>query len=237
MPTNAADPIDEDADSGTTTFERKRPHDVVSRDDASNAGSAQSTPRKRVKYAGKLRHQEIRDFVPVGASFSTSAVPVEEAEDSGDEGFQAGKSPKAENLSDYEVVEVLESDIVEQGKALVEGRRLFISDLPPDVREEDLKQIFKGYSMWVTKLSFVAANADVYSSENIWIPDLMGDDSQIATVAQKENLSLDGDSHMTNPSIGTAAAGTNDGSRLYVGNLSYAATVEDLREFFREFSL
>lgn len=202
MPTNAADPIDEDADSGTTTFERKRPHDVVSRDDASNAGSAQSTPRKRVKYAGKLRHQEIRDFVPVGASFSTSAVPVEEAEDSGDEGFQAGKSPKAENLSDYEVVEVLESDIVEQGKALVEGRRLFISDLPPDVREEDLKQIFKGYSI-----------------ENIWIPDLMGDDSQIATVAQKENLSLDGDSHMTNPSIGTAAAGTNDGSRLEKVNI------------------
>ena len=30
---------------------------------------------------------------------------------------------------------------------------------------------------------------------------------------------------------------TNNERRLYVGNLSYAATVEDLREFFREFSM
>lgn len=42
---------------------------------------------------------------------------------------------------------------------------------------------------------------------------------------------------MINPSKGTATVGTNDGSRLYVGNLPYAATVEDLREFFRGFSL
>lgn len=162
MATTATDSMDEDADSGTATFERKRPHDVLSRDDASNAGSAHSTPRKRVKYATKLGHQEIRDFVPVGASFSTSAVPVEEAEDSGDEGFQAETSPKTENSSNYEVVETSDSDAAEQEKALVEGRRLFIRDLPPDITEEDLKQFFKGYSVWVTRLSFMNADADVY---------------------------------------------------------------------------
>ena len=65
----------------------------------------------------------------------------------------------------------------------------------------------------------------------------MGDNSQLVTDAQIENLSLDGDSSMGNPSEGAATIITNDGRRLYVGNLPYAMTVEDLREFFKGFSL
>lgn len=65
----------------------------------------------------------------------------------------------------------------------------------------------------------------------------MRDNSRLFTIAQRENLCLDGDSLMRNSSEGAATTSTNDGRRLYVGNLSYAATVEDLREFFKGFSL
>ena len=237
MPTDAADPMEEDADSGTATFGRKRPHDVISRDDASNAGVVHSNPRKRAKHAGKLGYQDVRDFVPVGASFSTSAVPVDEAENSGHEGSQAETSLKSEDLSDHEVFKVSESDVAEQENALVGGRRLLITDLPPDITEEDLKQFFKGYSMWVTMLSLLVASTDDYESENIWFPDPMGDSSRLVTFAQTENVPLNGDSIMTNPLGGTTISRINDGRRLYVGNIPYAATVEDLGEFFRGFSL
>lgn len=160
--TNAADPMEQDTDTHTATLERKRPHDVVSRDDASNAGSAHSTPRKRAKHVGKLGHQDVRDFVPVGGSFSTSAVPVDEAQDSGDDGSQAEIGLKAETFSDDEVFKVSESNVAEQEKALTEGRRLFIRDLPSDTTEEDLKQFFKGYSMWVTVLFILLASTDAY---------------------------------------------------------------------------
>lgn len=161
MATDAANPAEQDTVSRTVTLERKRPHDVVSRDDASNAGSAHSTPRKRVKHAGKLGYQDVRDFVPVGASFSTSIVPVDEAQDSRDDGSQVESSPKAETLNGYEVLEVSESDVAERERALVEGRRLLIKDLPPNTAEEDLKKFFKGYSMWVAVLSILVTSTDV----------------------------------------------------------------------------
>lgn len=152
MATNAADPMEEDTKS-RTTLERKRPHDAISRDDASNAGSAHSTPRKRAKHAGKLGHQDVRDFVPVGASFSTSVVPVDESQDSGDDGSQSEISPKAERSSNHEFIEVTQHDVAEQEKALVEGRRLVIGDLPPDTTKEDLNQFFNGYTMYVIVLT------------------------------------------------------------------------------------
>ena len=93
MATNAADPMEQDTDPSTATFDRKRPHEVISNDAASNAGRGHSTPRKRSKRAGKLGDQDVRDFVPVGASFSKSAVLVDEAQDSGDDdGSQAETS-------------------------------------------------------------------------------------------------------------------------------------------------
>ena len=161
MATNAADPAEQDTVSRTVTLERKRHHDIVSRDESSNAGSAHSTPRKRVKHAGKLGYQDVRDFVPVGASFSTSIVPVHEPQDSRDDGSQVELSPTTETLNGYEVLKVSESDVAERERALVEGRRLLIKDLHPNTTEEDLKKLFKGYSMWVAALSFLVASTDV----------------------------------------------------------------------------
>lgn len=147
MATNAADPMEQDTEFRTATLQRKRAHDVVSCDDASNAGSAHSTPRKRARHAEKVGHQNVRDFVPAGASFSTGVVPVDEALDGDDDGSQAGISPKAETLGEYEVSNVSESEIAEWEKALVEGRRLIIRNLPLDTTEKDIKQFFRGYPM------------------------------------------------------------------------------------------
>ena len=85
MATNAADPMEQDIEPPTATFDRKRPHEVSSNDGASNDARGHSTPRKRSKRAGKLGDQDVRDFVPVGASFSKSAVLVHEIQDSGDD--------------------------------------------------------------------------------------------------------------------------------------------------------
>lgn len=90
--------MEQDSDS-----HHKRPHTLISRDDASNAGSAHSTPRKRAKQAGKLGHQDVRDFVPVGGSFSTAAEPIDEAKEHSDEGSQVMLGPKAEKRGDHEI--------------------------------------------------------------------------------------------------------------------------------------
>lgn len=116
--TNAADPMEQDNDSRPDTLERKRPHNVFSRDDASsNAASAHSTPRKRAKQAGKLGHQDVRDFVPVGGSFSTTAVPMDEAQENGDEASQAELSPEA--AESYRA-----NQAVKEGKEIEEDNRL-----------------------------------------------------------------------------------------------------------------
>ena len=57
------------------------------------------------------------------------------------------------------------------------------------------------------------------------------------TTVQNEESAINGESPSVEPSERAAPISTNDGHRLYVGNLSYAATVEDLRELFREFSM
>ena len=147
MSTNAADPMEHDTDLGTATLERKRPQSVVSRDDASNIGSAHSTPRKRAKRAARLGPQDVRDFVPVGASFSTSVVSIEEVPDSGHDSSQEETNLTAKLLSDDEVLRASGLEGADQGKALVEGRRLLIGDLPPDTTEKHLKQFFNGYSV------------------------------------------------------------------------------------------
>lgn len=48
---------------------------------------------------------------------------------------------------------------------------------------------------------------------------------------------MDGESPMVNPVEEAATTGASDGRRLYVGNLSYAATVKDLEDFFKEYLL
>lgn len=147
MATDAADPMGQATESPPATLEHKRPHDVVSRDDTSNAGSAHSTPRKRARHPGKMGHQNVRDFVPAGASFSTGVVPVDEALGGDDDGSQVEFSPKAETLMEHEVSNVSQSDIADRENALVEGRQLIISNLPSNTTAEDSKQFFEGYTM------------------------------------------------------------------------------------------
>ena len=161
MASDAADPMEQGIDSGTSTLERKRPHDVTFRDEAPNADSKPSTPRKRVKHPETLGYQDVREFVPVGASFSTSVVPLHEAQNSGDDGPQVGTSVKADILNRHGISKVSGFDVAIQGKALVEGRRLLIRNLPPDTTEEDLKHFFEGYSMWATLLSSTLSGTDV----------------------------------------------------------------------------
>ena len=237
MATDAAfDPTEQDPNSATSTLlERKRPHDV---DDASNTVTAHSTPQKRAKKSGKPGYQDVRDFVPVGATFSTSVVPMEEVRDnSDDDGSRVETDQDSEGLSDVELLGVVEENGVEEQKALVEGRQLLIRDLPPDTTEEHVNQFFKGYSMWVTMSLFFVVITDAGKSENIWLPDRIGNSSQLDTTVQNKDSAKNGAPPSEHPSERAAPISTNDGHRLYVGNLSYAATVEDLREFFREFSM
>ena len=144
MATNAADPTEQDTNSSAVTLDRKRPHDVVPRDDASNAGSTQSTPRKRARYAVKPGHQDVRDFVPVGASFSMSPVPVDEADDSSDHSSQAETSLMAEKAGDQVLLQTSESVVAEGEKALVEGRRLITSPRNHHNRSVKIEDRFEG---------------------------------------------------------------------------------------------
>ena len=237
MATDAAfDPREQDQNSATPTLlERKRLHDV---DDASNTVTAHSTPRKRAKKTGKPGYQDVRDFVPVGATFSTSVVPMEEVRDrSDDDGSRVGMDQDSEGLSDVELLGVLEESGVEEQKALADGRRLLIRDLPPDTTEEHVNQFFEGYSMWVTVSSFLVVTTDVEESESIWLPGRKGNNSQVDTTVQNEDSAINGGSPSVDHSERVAPVNTKHGRRLYVGNLSYAATMEDIREFFREFSM
>ena len=161
MATDAAfDPREQDPIPSTPTLlERKRPHAL---DDASNTVTAHSTPRKRAKKAGKPGHQDVRDFVPAGATFSTSVAPMEEARNSSDEdGSRVEMDQGNEGLSDVELLGVLQENDVEGQEALVEGRQLLIRDLPPDTTEEHVNQFFEGYSMWVTVPLFLVLITDV----------------------------------------------------------------------------
>ena len=86
-------------------------------------------------------------------------------------------------------------------------------------------------------ICFLLVGTNVDQSEDIWLPDRKGDNSRPDTTAQKEKLSMDSESPSVNLLEEAATTSTNDGRRLYVGNLPYAATVEDLMEFFRGFSV
>lgn len=141
--------MEEAEDSRTAIFERKRAHDVATRDDDSKVGSATSTPRKRVKHARKLSHQDVRDFVPVGGSFSTSAVPVDEAQSSDNGSLQVESSESAESdeADTRELANGQEDDAA--GAAVSEGRRLYIGNLSDLATEADVKHLFRGYVMYV----------------------------------------------------------------------------------------
>ena len=90
-------------DSRSATFhQNKRPHDLTIGDDHSSSGSAHSTPRKRARRVGKLFHQDVRDFVPVGASFSSTPIPLDEQATGQDEGMHVEPSLGGEGLQKHD---------------------------------------------------------------------------------------------------------------------------------------
>ena len=90
-------------DSRSATFhQNKRPHDLTIGDDHSSSGSANSTPRKRTRRVGKLAHQDVRDFVPVGASFSSTPIPLDEQATSQEEGMHVEPSLEGEGLQNHD---------------------------------------------------------------------------------------------------------------------------------------
>ena len=74
---NSHDSVAHEADSRTATITTKRARDDTSLTGMSIDSSNQSTPRKRAKLGKKNEHRDLRDFVPKGASFSSSAVGME----------------------------------------------------------------------------------------------------------------------------------------------------------------
>lgn len=74
--------MDEDNDSRTAAFERKRPHGDSENDTHGIITSSRSTPPKRIKRQDEAGAQELGDSVPVGGNFSTSTIPMGDADDS-----------------------------------------------------------------------------------------------------------------------------------------------------------
>lgn len=102
MEVNTTSPAAWELDSRTAAFQRnKRPRDLTFSDDLSSSGSANSTPRKRARRVGKLGHQDVRDFVPLGASFSSTPIPLEEQAPGEDEAIHVEPSIGGEGLPNH----------------------------------------------------------------------------------------------------------------------------------------
>ena len=102
MEINTTDPTAWESDSRTAAFQRnKRPRDLTLSDDLSSSGSANSTPRKRARRIGKLGHQDVRDFVPLGANFSSTPIPLEEQALGEDEAIHVETSLEGEELQNH----------------------------------------------------------------------------------------------------------------------------------------
>jgi len=148
MATNTGDAMDEGTDSPNATFERKRPFDLATHDDSSNIGSTNSISNKRVRRAGNLDHQDVRDFVPVGANFSKTAGSLGEvddyqSEDGDDEEYDDTNLEEDSESSDQDE----EGSAQQDDAALTEGRRLQVGNLSEAVTEDNIKALFHGYSM------------------------------------------------------------------------------------------
>lgn len=72
--------MDEDTDSRTAAFERKRPYGESQNDIQGVSG--QSTPRKRAKRPDEADEQDLGESVPVGGNFGMSTNPMDDADDS-----------------------------------------------------------------------------------------------------------------------------------------------------------
>ena len=153
-PTEGA--MEGDTDSRTASLERKRPYDLAIGDGSLNAGSVTSTPRKRAKYTGKVGYQDVRDFVPTGATFSSSAVPFDDVSASEGESVQLVASIKNKEVDDDDSYYVSEDDT-----PIKEGRRLYIGNLSGNATVEDVRKFFGGYSMFVLLRSYTMNIANI----------------------------------------------------------------------------
>ena len=135
MEVNTTNPTAWELDSRTAAFQRnKRPRDLTTSDDLSSSGSANSTPRKRARRIGKLGHQDVRDFVPLGASFTSAPIPLDEQAPSEDKGMDVEPSLGSEELqnhgSDQDIAAQSLQD-VQNGITALEDNRLE-SPIPGD---------------------------------------------------------------------------------------------------------
>ena len=145
-----------DEDSRTATFDRKRHHDIVVLDEISNASSAKSTPRKRARRYGNIRHQDSHSLVSNSAGFSKSAAHVGEDQGSEDDGLSEiseGERDGNPSSTAYVVHDEGGDDL-----ALNEGRRLHIGNLPGLATEADIRELFGGYSMCVLQRPSMASS-------------------------------------------------------------------------------
>ena len=69
-------------DSRTASFDRRRPHDQYTDGGIETSTSSQSTPRKRARRGRQTDGQDLRDFVPGGASFSSTDLPSRDRSES-----------------------------------------------------------------------------------------------------------------------------------------------------------
>ena len=127
MESNTTNPTAWNLDSRTAGFHQsKRPRDLTIRDDHSSSGSANSTPRKRARRIDKLGHQDVRDFVPVGASFSSTPILLDEQALGEDEGMHAEPSLGGEGLQnldqDQEIAAKVSQDVHNRNTASEDGR-------------------------------------------------------------------------------------------------------------------
>ena len=143
--------MDEEDDSRTAVFERKRPFESVTQDGTKDTSSTGSPSRKRSRHANKAEYQDLRDFVPVGATFSTTGRDLENVDedhlgddvgnsDNDDEENEAGESLGLNDQGNGSPIHDIDA-------AIVEGRRLEIGNLPVGVTKTDIEKLFKGYSM------------------------------------------------------------------------------------------
>ena len=140
MATITEDPVDED--SRTATFERKRPHDVTSSNNSSDAASNIFTPRKRTKPTGKSGYRDIHDFFSSEAGSTTSTTYTQE-------GQGTEKKQEYQGKTDGQTEGDLLSGVVSSGQdedlAVNEGSHLHIGSPPMLVTEAAARQTSNGY--------------------------------------------------------------------------------------------
>lgn len=150
MGTTPTESRDENVDSRTANFERKRPHGRISSSSSSNNVPTDSAPRKRAKDAGNLGYQDVRDFVPPAGEFSKNPVAMEEIRDSGRDGSSSGLEDQNIKPAPSTVINVDGVFLDERVDGSInDGRCLYIENLPKQATEEDIRSLFADYSMLV----------------------------------------------------------------------------------------